>query len=212
MNPLRSRLPAVGTTIFTVMSRLAAEVGAINLSQGFPGFRLRSRRSIEAVARHMREGRNQYAPMPGVLALREAIAAMYRSAHGRSVRSRDRNHDHLRRDRSDLRRRDGAACTRATRSSCSSRATTRTSRPSCSAAACRSPCRCGSRNTRWTGMRCARAITAADAAAADQHAAQPDRGGALGRGHLRTLAAIVDGTEVIVLAATRCTSTSSSTA
>ena len=83
MNPLRSRLPAVGTTIFTVMSRLAAEVGAINLSQGFPDFDC-DPALIEAVARHMREGRNQYAPMPGVLALRDAIAAMYRSAHDRS--------------------------------------------------------------------------------------------------------------------------------
>jgi len=83
MKPLVSRLPAVGTTIFTVMSRLAAEVGAINLSQGFPDFDC-DPALIEAVARHMREGRNQYAPMPGVLALREAIAAMYRSAHGRS--------------------------------------------------------------------------------------------------------------------------------
>jgi methionine transaminase len=83
MKPLISRLPEVGTTIFTVMSRLAAEVGAINLSQGFPDFDC-DPALIEAVARHMREGRNQYAPMPGVLALREAIGAMYRSAHGRS--------------------------------------------------------------------------------------------------------------------------------
>ncbi len=83
MKPLRSRLPAVGTTIFTVMSRLAAEAGAINLSQGFPDFDC-DPALIEAVARHMREGRNQYAPMPGVVALREAIAAMYRTAHGRS--------------------------------------------------------------------------------------------------------------------------------
>ena len=83
MKPPRSRLPAVGTTIFTVMSRLAAEVGAINLSQGFPDFDC-DPALIEAVARHMREGRNQYAPMPGVPALRDAIAAMYQSAHRRS--------------------------------------------------------------------------------------------------------------------------------
>ena len=79
---LPSRLPAVGTTIFTVMSRLAAELGAINLSQGFPDFDC-DPDLVEAVAGHMRAGRNQYAPMPGVLALREAIAAMYRSSCGR---------------------------------------------------------------------------------------------------------------------------------
>jgi methionine transaminase len=71
-----SKLPAVGTTIFTVMSQLAAETGAINLSQGFPDFDC-DPALVEAVARHMRDGRNQYAPMPGVLALREAIAATY---------------------------------------------------------------------------------------------------------------------------------------
>ena len=73
MIQLASRLPSVGTTIFTVMSRLAADVGAINLSQGFPDFDC-DPELIEAVARHMRAGRNQYAPMPGVPALREAIA------------------------------------------------------------------------------------------------------------------------------------------
>lgn len=79
---LESRLPRVGTTIFTVMSKLAADVGAINLSQGFPDFDC-DPALIEAVARHMREGRNQYAPMQGVLALREAIAAKYIAFHGR---------------------------------------------------------------------------------------------------------------------------------
>lgn len=71
-----SKLPQVGTTIFTVMSQLAAETGAINLSQGFPDFDC-DPALIEAVSRHMREGRNQYAPMQGVLALREAIAGTY---------------------------------------------------------------------------------------------------------------------------------------
>lgn len=79
---LRSRLPDVGTTIFTVMSRLAAEVGAINLSQGFPDFDC-DPELVELVARHMRDGRNQYAPMPGVLALREAIASMYMTSGAR---------------------------------------------------------------------------------------------------------------------------------
>jgi methionine aminotransferase len=79
---LRSRLPDVGTTIFTVMSRLAAEVGAINLSQGFPDFDC-DPELVELVARHMRDGRNQYAPMAGVPALREAIASMYMTSGAR---------------------------------------------------------------------------------------------------------------------------------
>ena len=79
---LRSKLPSVGTTIFTVMSRLAAELGAINLSQGFPDFDC-DPQLVDAVARHMREGRNQYAPMPGVLPLRKAISAKYEHFHGR---------------------------------------------------------------------------------------------------------------------------------
>lgn len=79
---LPSKLPSVGTTIFTVMSRLSAELGAINLSQGFPDFDC-DPALVDAVARHMRAGRNQYAPMPGVLPLREAIAAKYEHFHGR---------------------------------------------------------------------------------------------------------------------------------
>ena len=79
---LPSRLPDVGTTIFTVMSRLAADLGAINLSQGFPDFDC-DPELVEAVTRHMRAGRNQYAPMQGVPALREAIAAKYEALYGR---------------------------------------------------------------------------------------------------------------------------------
>jgi len=79
---LASKLPAVGTTIFTVMSKLAADLGAINLSQGFPDFDC-DPALIDAVARHMREGRNQYAPMQGVPALRQAIAAKYDTFHSR---------------------------------------------------------------------------------------------------------------------------------
>ena len=81
--PLRSRLPSVGTNIFTVMSKLAAEVGAINLSQGFPDFDC-DPALIDAVVRHMRAGLNQYAPMPGALALRQAIAAKYARSHAAS--------------------------------------------------------------------------------------------------------------------------------
>ena len=82
MMEIRSRLPGVGTTIFTVMSRLAADLGAINLSQGYPDFDC-DPELVDAVARHMRAGRNQYAPMQGVPALREAIAAKYADLHGR---------------------------------------------------------------------------------------------------------------------------------
>ena len=81
MIPIDSKLPSVGTTIFTVMSRLAADLGAINLSQGFPDFDC-DPDLVDAVAHHMRSGRNQYAPMQGVPALREAIAAKYESFYG----------------------------------------------------------------------------------------------------------------------------------
>ncbi|WP_313131998.1 pyridoxal phosphate-dependent aminotransferase [Stutzerimonas nitrititolerans] len=81
---LISKLPNVGTTIFTTMSQLAAEVGAINLSQGFPDFdgpqALR-----EAVTRAVMDGRNQYAPMAGLPALREQVAVKVRSLYGREV-------------------------------------------------------------------------------------------------------------------------------
>lgn len=78
---LESKLPGVGVTIFTVMSRLAAEHGAINLSQGFPDFEVDDD-LIGLVNRHMREGRNQYAPMQGVMALRERIAEKTRWLYG----------------------------------------------------------------------------------------------------------------------------------
>jgi methionine aminotransferase len=78
---IRSKLPNVGTTIFTVMSKLAADLGAINLSQGFPDFDC-DPALVDAVARHMREGRNQYAPMQGVPVLRQAIAAKFSELYG----------------------------------------------------------------------------------------------------------------------------------
>ena len=78
---MKSKLPNVGTTIFTVMSKLAADLGAINLSQGFPDFDC-DPALVDAVTRHMREGRNQYAPMQGVPALRQAIAAKFADLYG----------------------------------------------------------------------------------------------------------------------------------
>ena len=70
---LNSPLPKVGTNIFTIMSGLAAETGAINLGQGFPDYPM-DRELHELVARAMAEGHNQYAPMPGLPSLRESIA------------------------------------------------------------------------------------------------------------------------------------------
>ena len=71
--PVNSKLPDVGTTIFTVMSQLAADCEAINLSQGFPSFEPPVELT-DRIAWHLRNGANQYAPMSGVPALREAIA------------------------------------------------------------------------------------------------------------------------------------------
>ena len=70
---LTSRLPAVGTTIFTRMSQLALEHGAVNLGQGFPDFDC-DPKLVEEVAAAMRAGHNQYPFMTGVPALRDAIA------------------------------------------------------------------------------------------------------------------------------------------
>jgi methionine aminotransferase len=77
-----SRLPKVGTTIFTVMSALAAERGAVNLGQGFPDFE-GDPALLEAVHQAMRAGLNQYPPMAGVPALREAVAAKIAALYGR---------------------------------------------------------------------------------------------------------------------------------
>ena len=78
---LRSRLPDVGTTIFSVMSALAAEHDAVNLGQGFPDFDC-DPALVNAVTRAMNAGLNQYPPMPGIPALREAIAAKLTTMYG----------------------------------------------------------------------------------------------------------------------------------
>jgi len=70
---IQSKLPGVGTTIFTVMSALATEYGAVNLGQGFPDFPM-DEQLAELVNKAMKDGFNQYAPMPGWMPLREAIA------------------------------------------------------------------------------------------------------------------------------------------
>ena len=80
---LQTKLPAVGTTIFTVMSALATETGAVNLGQGFPDFDC-DRRLVQAVTDAMTQGLNQYPPMTGVAALRAAVAAKIEAMYGGS--------------------------------------------------------------------------------------------------------------------------------
>jgi methionine aminotransferase len=79
---LQSKLPAVGTTIFTVMSTLAVEKNAVNLGQGFPDFQC-DPKLVDVVTDAMKQGLNQYPPMTGVPVLREAIAAKIAALYGR---------------------------------------------------------------------------------------------------------------------------------
>ena len=81
-----SKLPQVGTTIFTVMSQLAGEYDAINLAQGFPSFEPPGA-LVERINYHLQNGANQYAPMPGVAALREVIAEKTERLQGRRINS-----------------------------------------------------------------------------------------------------------------------------
>ncbi len=81
---ISSKLPWAGTTIFTVMSSLATEHEAINLSQGFPNYEV-SNELIDLVHHYMRKGLNQYAPMQGVPALRKAIADKSKALYGADV-------------------------------------------------------------------------------------------------------------------------------
>ena len=78
---IKSKIPNVGTTIFTVMSKLANDHSAVNLSQGFPNFPV-DPKLISLVNKHMSEGRNQYAPMQGVQVLREAIVNKTNNLYG----------------------------------------------------------------------------------------------------------------------------------
>lgn len=81
---ISSKLPDVGTTIFTVMSQLATETGAINLSQGFPSFEPPAD-LVERINWHLHNGANQYAPMTGIPALRAAIAEKTLRLQGREL-------------------------------------------------------------------------------------------------------------------------------
>lgn len=78
---LTSKMPTTGTTIFTVMSALASEHGAVNLAQGFPDFNCPDK-LIERVNHYMKAGKNQYAPMPGVPELRKRIAEKTLKCYG----------------------------------------------------------------------------------------------------------------------------------
>ena len=80
--PLQSKFPAMGTTIFTVMSALAAEKNAVNLGQGFPDFEC-DPKLVDAVTDAMKKGLNQYPPMTGIPALREAVAGKIEALYGR---------------------------------------------------------------------------------------------------------------------------------
>jgi methionine aminotransferase len=78
---IQSKLPNAGTTIFAVMSKLAAEHNAINLSQGFPDFHA-DEEMVSLVNKHMQAGNNQYAPMPGLMSLREVLAQKTEELYG----------------------------------------------------------------------------------------------------------------------------------
>ncbi len=88
MGAISSRLPNVGTTIFTVMSALATQHRAVNLGQGFPDFAC-DPALVDAVTQAMQAGHNQYPPMPGVLPFREAIASKIEALYGHSYRAAD---------------------------------------------------------------------------------------------------------------------------
>lgn len=81
---ISSKLPNVGTTIFTTMSQLAVQTGALNLSQGFPDFN-GPQALLDAVGRHISAGHNQYSPMTGLPALREQVAAKVARQYGVTV-------------------------------------------------------------------------------------------------------------------------------
>ena len=168
-----SRLPEVGVSIFAVMTRMANEHGAINLSQGFPDFDCAPELAALAAA-WMQRGHNQYAPMAGVPRLRQALARDYRAALRRPLRPRHRDHGHGRGHggavlgdhgprppgRRGRRLRTLLRLVRARRSG--------------SRAACRCSSHCGTRTTAidWDEVR--RALTPAHAPRDRQHAAQPD--------------------------------------
>jgi len=87
-NSFTSKLPSVGTTIFTVMSALATEQNAINLGQGFPDYQM-PESLIDAVAKAMKDGFNQYSPMQGYLPLRESLSSKIKRLYGMDINPAD---------------------------------------------------------------------------------------------------------------------------
>ena len=85
---MQSKLASTGTSIFTVMSKMAADYGAINLSQGYPGFHI-SQELIDLVSFYMNNGDNQYAPMPGLPQLREQISQKVNKSFDCGVNAND---------------------------------------------------------------------------------------------------------------------------
>ncbi|HHE54846.1 MAG TPA: aminotransferase class I/II-fold pyridoxal phosphate-dependent enzyme [Caldithrix abyssi] len=79
--PIQSKLPDLEVSIFAVMTKLAEEHGAINLSQGFPDFNCNPR-LIDLVYHYIKQGKNQYAPMPGLLSLRQALSIKIKQLYG----------------------------------------------------------------------------------------------------------------------------------
>src|SRR5687768_3140727 len=84
MVQITSRLPDIGTTIFDVMTKMANENGAINLSQGFPDFDI-DPKLVDLVAGFMAKGYNQYAAMPGLAPLRQNIATVIEKTYSQKV-------------------------------------------------------------------------------------------------------------------------------
>lgn len=85
---MQSKLASTGTSIFTVMSKMAADYGAINLSQGYPGFHI-SQELIDLVSFYMNNGDNQYAPMPGLPQIREQISLKVNKSFDCGVNAND---------------------------------------------------------------------------------------------------------------------------
>jgi len=81
---ITSKLPGVGTSVFTVMSALATEYGAVNLGQGFPDFEMPSE-LVSLVNEAMKDGHNQYSPMQGLVSLRDVLAEKVQSLYGTNV-------------------------------------------------------------------------------------------------------------------------------
>ena len=174
--PFQAACPQVGTTIFTVMSALAQEHGAVNLGQGFPDFDC-DPALLDAVNAAMRAGHNQYPPMAGVPALREAVAAKIEALLRPALRPGQRDHRHRRRHAGDPHRDPGLRASGRRGRSCSSPATTAMARTSSWPAGrvVRVPLDAGQLSARLRRHR-ARAVTA-HARDHRQQPAQPERHG-----------------------------------